>query len=109
MIVVADQRHTSSGVKNLTPDLPDRVTGLDGKSYPARRRDRDSFAGHAHYMAHEEHLSVRGIVAAFAEVGHRVSVGAVHSWLTEWQCVACPVQVGRSGAPEHPGAGERRG
>lgn len=75
-------------------ELPPSVLGLDGKRYPRRRRDVASFVAAAHYMRHEQGLSVRGIVAGFSDLGYRVSVGSVHAWLTGWRCPDCPpVQV----------------
>jgi hypothetical protein len=76
--------------------FPSRCTGLDGKTYPRRplpAAGRAFLIGRAHYLAHDEQLSTRQIVARLTEENNvRRSVGSVHSWLAQ-PCEACPVQV----------------
>ena len=70
---------------------PQRVTGIDGKDYPGRyapKEVRDYVFGRAHYLKHEEGMSVRGIAAALADEGHKRSVGSVAAYLKE-PCIHC--------------------
>ena len=79
------------------------IHGRDGKMYPRRPLPADDLAflrGRAHYLRHDERLSVRQIVARFAaENGVRRSVGSIAAYLAA-PCIAC-VQVAGSAASEH--------
>jgi hypothetical protein len=69
------------------------VKGLDGKTYRAKAMtpvQRTALVSRVHYLSHIEHMSVRGIVAALEDVNSvRVSVGAVHKYLSNWRCEVC--------------------
>ena len=78
-----------SGETTLPPEHP--VWGIDGKRYPGRyapQEVRDYLFGRTHYLRHDDGLSVRQIVAALADEGHRRSVGWVAGILRE-PCVMC--------------------
>lgn len=81
------------------------VHGIDGKRYrsrPLTAADRSGLVLHVHGLAHEQKLSVRQIVGSLdVQHGVRVSVGAVHGYLTKWTCVDCSAEP--SGAPEQLG------
>lgn len=73
--------------------MVNRVRGLDGKTYPPSAlclADRSYLVGRAHYLAHDEGLSVRQIVARLElDHGVRRSVGSVSTWLRTWTCDLC--------------------
>ena len=78
-----------SGATQAPPEHP--VVGIDGKRYPGRyapQEIRDHLFGRAHYLRHEDGLSIRRIVAALADEGHRRSVGWVAGVLAE-PCTHC--------------------
>lgn len=77
------------------------VHGIDGKRYPGRyapKEVRDYLFGRAHYLRHEEGLSIRGIQAALSDEGYRRSVGWVAGILRE-PCVKCSGD--QPATPEH--------
>lgn len=84
------------------------ILGLDGKRYPARQlatEQREYLIGRAHYLAHHDGLSVRGIKAQIErETGLARSVGTIASYLKR-PCIMC-VQVAQNWAPEHPAEAE---
>ena len=69
------------------------VNATNGRSYramPLTPQERDWLVKGTHYMRHQEHLSVRGIVAAFKkQYGVQVSRGAVHGYLVNYPCNQC--------------------
>lgn len=81
------------------------VRGIDGKMYPrpADPEVRDYIFGRSHYLRHEEGLSVRQIVRALAEEGHRRSVGSVAAYLKD-PCEWCSGDASES--PEHSEVGQ---
>lgn len=83
---------TPHGEPRHADSTPNRVLGMDGKTYPSRqlhRKGRDYLVGRAHWLAHADGLSIRQIMAVIAEeTGVQRSVGAIHSWL-RWQCDHC--------------------
>lgn len=95
-------------VTNLNAPPLGCVRGLDGKTYPTQPLhpdDLDHLVGRVHYLSHDEHLSVRQIVARLdIDHGVRRSVGTVHSWLRTSICDAC-VQVAPTDTPEQRGGG----
>lgn len=80
------------------------VTGLDGKTYPRRRRwTNEQMATWVHSLTHKGR-SIREIVAALAGAGIRVSVGTVHHYRVGWTCSDC--SGGQNSGPEHLASGE---
>ena len=94
------QEPECSGGKNFPPEHP--VVGLDGKRYPRYdpQEVRDYIFGRSHWLRHEEGLSVRQIVRALADEGHRRSVGSVAAYLKA-PCTKCSGEAKVS--PEHQG------
>jgi hypothetical protein len=82
-----------------------RVTGSDGKTYPIRPLGGDELEfliGRAHYLSHDEHLSIRQIVRRLESddgPAARRSVGTISAWLAQ-PCVRC-FQVSQNHPPEH--------
>lgn len=93
----------------MTPQ--DRLTGLDGRSYPRGPITSPDVVALVHRLAHEGQRvipgrSIRQVVAALADMGVQRSIGRVQADLTTWSCEHCAsnerdVQVGTSGTPEH--------
>jgi hypothetical protein len=83
----------------------ERITGTDGKTYPARwqtPQDREWLKGRVHYLHHNQQLSVRQIRAVLAE-DHNVrrSVGWVSGVLNTWRCDHNTCSGDRNLSPEH--------
>lgn len=107
-----DHDHGATRDDRALRDWPDdeaaaaagRCTGADGKTYamrPLTGPELEFLRGRAHYLWHAEGQSVRQIVGRLqVENNVRRSVGAVHGWLTTWQCDHC--SGGEDGSPEHP-------
>ena len=72
--------------------LPAYILGLDGKRYPSRpltQRERAYLIGRAHYLAHDEGLSVRQIAARLTdETGLTRAVGTIAGYL-KYRCIKC--------------------
>lgn len=93
----------------MSIQLPERVRGLDGKTYPSYRWRGEDLAhviGRCHYLAHDEGLSVRQIVARLAAEGITRSVGSVSEYLSRNHCVGCSGD--ESVPPEQPHTSWRR-
>lgn len=80
------------------------VIGLDGKTYPRRRRwTNEQMATWVHCLTHKGR-SIREIVGALAGAGIRVSVGTVHRYRVGWTCSDCSGE--QRVPPEHLASGE---
>ncbi|MFN8081263.1 MAG: hypothetical protein U0Q19_17030 [Kineosporiaceae bacterium] len=87
--VGASSSYVQRTMRTRSVDLPEYVTGLDGKIYPARRQpDRLALIEVVHRLSHAG-LSVRGVIGYLADVGVRRSVGTVSTWLRDWRCNDC--------------------
>lgn len=85
--------------------FPSRITGQDGKRYPASwlgSEDRSFLAGRVHELHCVERLSVRKLLDRIeADHGIRRSVGWAAGILKTWRCGKCSGV--RDGIPEHSG------
>ena len=81
-----------------------RVRGADGKWYLRRSlttSDREYLVGRCHYLSHDEHLSIRQMIARIAAENElALSVGTVSHYLRGWQCDHQQCSGGANEAPE---------
>lgn len=90
------------GATNTPIVFPSRMTGLDGKSYPAAplpAKDRAFLIDAVHHFHCAERLSVRNTLACIQdEHGIRRSVGWAAGVLKTYECAHCSGE--RNGTPE---------